>query len=268
MTIKINKLNKQIGNSGSFLSVLTDVCLTARTGHITSILGPSGCGKSTLLNIIAGLDFADCGYIDLDACVDTVKNTIYSEANTKKNLRLGNVAYMQQKDLLLPWRTVIENIALSLEIKGNNKLDSLSVATAYLADFGLVQFADNYPHSLSGGMKQRIAFLRTMLTESPIILLDEPFSSLDSLTRINLQIWFMDVISRISRTVVLVTHDVEEAVFMSDKIYVMSERPGHIENCYEVDFPRPRNTMIISDSKFMAIKSNLLRDLGVSHVIH
>ena len=246
--IDIEKVNKNIIYQGETLEVLRDIDLSIKKQEIVSIIGPSGCGKSTLLNLIAGLDNPDVG-------------SIHFQGFNQED-RLGSVSYMQQKDLLFPWRTVLENISLSLEIKGISKKDSTEICRKYLSEFQLEKFEKNLPHTLSGGMRQRVAFLRTLLTDSEILLLDEPFGALDALTRRNLYVWFMNLLENNPRTVILVTHDVEEAIFLSDRIFLLSPRPGQIELIEEVSFERPRTYEIISDPNFVNLKSRLLHQLS------
>lgn len=229
------------------LMALRDVTFSANQGEFFSIVGPSGCGKSTLLNVVAGLESADSGQISLQGD-DTAK-------------RLGQVAYMPQKDLLLPWRTVIENAALGLELTGVPRGEARERASRLLGRFGLDGFADSYPASLSGGMRQRAAFLRTILTDRDLLLLDEPFGALDALTRRSMQRWLLDIWSEWRRTVLLITHDVEEAIYLSDRVAVMSPRPGTILLEHTVDLPRPRDPAMVTDPAFVQIKRDVLTAL-------
>ena len=246
--IAIEKVNKNMIFQGQTLEVLRDINLSIKNQEIVSIIGPSGCGKSTLLNIIAGIDNPDAGTISFQGF--------------NQEERLGSVSYMQQKDLLFPWRTVLENICLSLEIKGISKKDSVEICRKYLSEFQLDKFEKNLPHTLSGGMRQRVAFLRTLLTDSEILLLDEPFGALDALTRRNLYVWFMKLLENNPRTVVLVTHDVEEAIFLSDRIILLSQRPGKVQLTEEVCFERPRTHDIIAHPDFVSLKLMLLDRLN------
>ena len=239
-------------HSGGALRVLQDVNIHADEGEIVTLIGPSGCGKSSLLNIIAGLDDPDEGLVS----VFIQGNKLVEAGN-----RLGEVGYMQQKDLLLPWRSVKENVLLGLEIKGIPRRMALKRASEEMADFGLDGFEDELPFTLSGGMRQRAAFLRTMLTEPEVLLLDEPFSSLDALNRSYLQEWLLGILEGENRTVVMVTHDVDEAIYLSDRIYVMSPRPGSILTVEAVPFSRPRDRKIIMDPSFLRLKSKILSSL-------
>ena len=224
--------------------VLAGVQLTVNPGELVSIIGPSGCGKSTLLNIIAGLDLPDAGAVELDGDPDSN--------------RLGRVGYMQQKDLLLPWRTVLDNAALGLELQGVSRRQARKRALELTSLFGLEGFEHQYPFALSGGMRQRAAFLRTMLLDQDVVLLDEPFGALDALTRVQMQEWLMELWGALKQTIILITHDVEEAILLSDRIYVLTARPAQVNMVMEVDLSRPRNFENVTDPDFIKLKSRLL----------
>ena len=242
--IKVTDVDKTISGKDKSLPVLRGVNFHVLEGEVVSILGPSGCGKTTLLNILAGLDEADTGYLNITG-VPTLQ-------------RLGSVGYMQQKDLLLPWRSVLSNAILGLEVKGISKHVARTRALDYFEDFGLSGFEYEYPFALSGGMRQRVAFIRTILLDSDVLLLDEPFSALDALSRVRLQEWFLQLMDSIPKTVVLVTHDVEEAIFLSDRIYVMSARPGEIKEIVSIPFARPRDFDVVGHDSFVQLKTQLL----------
>lgn len=216
-------------------------------GELVSLVGPSGCGKSTLLATIAGLVEPDAGEIWLDG--ERMAN------------RLGHVALMPQRDALLPWRTVLENAILAAEVAGHDTQAARERASGLLPRFGLDGFGDHYPAALSGGMRQRAAFLRTVLTERDVMLLDEPFGALDALTRRSMQEWLLDLWEELSRTILLVTHDVEEALLLSDRVAVMTARPGRIKRVESVELPRPRTPEMVSDPAFVAQKARLLAAL-------
>ncbi|MBA2454532.1 MAG: ABC transporter ATP-binding protein [Chloroflexia bacterium] len=244
--------NKQVAVHG--LSVrfgateaIRDVHLSVAEGEFVALLGPSGCGKSTLLNVIAGLIEPDSGQIELRG-IDS-------------NSRLGHLAYMPQRDALLPWRTVLDNAILGLEVAGRDRQQAREQARELLPRFGLETFGDSYPSALSGGMRQRAAFLRTVLSEQPVMLLDEPFGALDALTRRAMQEWLLDLWTDLGRTILMVTHDVEEALLLADRVAVMTARPGRIKLVEKVRLPRPRNADMIGDPEFVAQKLQLLSAL-------
>ena len=229
------------------LQVLRDVNFHAEEGEFVSIIGPSGCGKSTLLNIIAGLDSPTSGSVELHGSTD--------------RLRLGSVGYMQQKDLLMPWRSVLGNAVLGLELQGIPKKEAGERARQHLGRFGLEGFENAYPHELSGGMRQRAAFLRTVLADQEVFLLDEPFGALDALNRTQIHQWLTGLWESMQKTIVLVTHDVDEAILLSDRVYVMTARPGRMKMVQSVDLPRPRSIDVLSTPAFMALKSALLTSI-------
>lgn len=242
--IRADSVYKSYVIDGKREPVLSGVNLTVDPGELVSIIGPSGCGKSTLLNIIAGLDLPDAGIVEFDG--DPIVN------------RLGKVGYMQQKDLLLPWRTVLDNAALGLEIQGVSRRQARKRALELTSLFGLEGFEHQYPFALSGGMRQRAAFLRTMLLDQEVVLLDEPFGALDALTRVQMQEWLMELWSTLKKTIILITHDVEEAILLSDRVYVLTARPAEINMVMEIDLPRPRDFRNVTDSDFIQLKTRLL----------
>lgn len=226
------------------LPILRDVDLFAREGEFVTIIGPSGCGKSTLLNVIAGLEDPSTGTIRFDG--------------RPADRRIGTVAYMPQKDLLMPWRTVLDNTILGLEILGVPKPEARKRAASLFELFGLQGFENAYPATLSGGMRQRAAFLRTVLADRPIMLLDEPFGALDALTRSNMQEWLLKLWDGLRKTILFITHDVEEALLLSDRIYVLTARPGRVKMALEVDLPRPRDYGMVTSDRFSRLKADLL----------
>ena len=246
--VEVENLSRAVGQGEDGLKILYDVNFYANQGEIISIVGPSGCGKSTFLNILAGLDQPDRGIVSI--------------SGIQSGDLLGNVGYMQQKDLLLPWRNVLGNVILGLEVQGVPKKEAQIRAEEFMEDFGLSGFENNYPNSLSGGMKQRAAFLRTMLTDKTVFLLDEPFSSLDALNRASLQQWLLNLLSGfMDKTIVMVTHDVEEALLLSDRVYVMTSRPGTMQKVVESPFQKPRNRNIVNTAEFTRLKSDILSSL-------
>jgi ABC-type nitrate/sulfonate/bicarbonate transport system ATPase subunit len=213
-----------------------------------AIVGPSGCGKSTVLRILAGLVVPTRGEA-------TVEGQI-------ANGRPGLAAYQPQRDLLLPWRRVIDNATLGAEVAGVPRERARRDAESRLARFGLAGFERAWPAALSGGMRQRAALLRTFLVPRPVLLLDEPFGALDAITRRAMQEWLEEVWTLDGRTVLLVTHDVEEALLLADRIVVMSARPGRIVDDVTVTFERPRRGALVTEPAFVATKRRLLDALA------
>ena len=242
--IRVSALCKTLYPDGRALPVLDGVDFHARRGEFVSIIGPSGCGKSTLLNIIAGLDSPTSGELALDGAVGAD--------------RLGTVGYMQQKDLLMPWRSVLGNAILGLEIQGVPKREAVARAREHLARFGLDGFESAYPHELSGGMRQRAAFLRTALAGNDVFLLDEPFGALDALNRSRIHRWLTGIWESMNKTIALVTHDVDEAILLSDRVYVMTARPGSMKMVRRVDMARPRAADAATSPEFVRLKADLL----------
>lgn len=236
--------------SGPF-QALAPVTLSVTPGKFVSLIGPSGCGKSTLFNIIAGLLQPTGGKVFIDGAEAT--GTI------------GRVGYMLQKDLLLPWRTVLDNVILGMEIQGVRLGEARERAHPLLRRYGLGGFEHHYPAALSGGMRQRAALLRTLLFDTDVILLDEPFGALDAQTKLYMQEWLLGLWADFGKTVVFVTHDVEEAIYLSDEMHVMATRPGRIVETIAVPIPRPRRRHATLDPDFIAIKERCLELLAVGH---
>jgi ABC-type nitrate/sulfonate/bicarbonate transport system ATPase subunit len=216
------------GRRGAELTALEALDLTVRAGEVVGIVGPSGCGKSTLLELIAGLQEADGG-------------TVEAGGETVAARRLEACALMPQRDLLLPWRDALGNAGLALEAHGVSARAARERAAPLFERFGLADFERARPAALSGGMRQRVAFVRTLLPGRPLLLLDEPFAALDAITRAEMQQWLADALAAEPRTVVLVTHDVEEALYLSDRVVVLSPRPGRVVAELDVALPRPRD---------------------------
>jgi ABC-type nitrate/sulfonate/bicarbonate transport system ATPase subunit len=214
-----------VGHAFGELEVIDHVSLRVDPGEILGLVGPSGCGKSTLLELIAGL-------------LEPARGTISVNGFEWPASRLRQVALLPQRDLLLPWMSAIDNAALALRNRGESRADARAAAHPLFERFGLAGFERARPAELSGGMRQRVAFLRTLLAGKPLLLLDEPFASLDALTRAEMQEWLAGAIAAEPRTLVLVTHDVEEALYLCDRVAVLSRRPARVVD--ELSGPAPR----------------------------
>ena len=241
---------KVLGVSKSFDGerVIQDIHIELQEGELVSLLGISGGGKTTLFNVIAGLSLPDQGQVLLDGRDITG--------------RPGNVSYMLQKDLLLPYRTIVDNVALPLLIKGAGKKEAREKASAYFSQFGLEGTEMKYPGQLSGGMRQRAALLRTYLFSADVALLDEPFSALDMLTKGAVHSWYLDVMERIRLSTLFITHDIDEAILLSDRIYLLTGKPGRITGELVIKEPRPRRKDFNLTEEFLGYKREILRRLG------
>ena len=246
MSIEIKNINKSFDGRGKNLSVLEEISLTIDDGELVCLLGPSGCGKTTLLRLIAGLDQPTSGEI--------IANGELVEKPS------GDRAVIFQQYSLFPWLTVIQNVTFGLEISGGSKEENIRAAERYLKSVGLLEFKDSYPHELSGGMKQRVAIIRSLLNHSPILLMDEPFSALDMQNRHKLQEQLIGVWKRFENTIVFVTHDVDEAVYLADKIVIMDKNPGKIANIINVDIERPRKR---ESEEFIALQESIVENLDM-----
>ena len=247
--IELRHVSKIFSGTDRAVPALKDVSFKVMPGEFVTIIGASGSGKSTLFNLCVGLLEPDDGEILIDG--------------EKPENRAGMVGYMPQRDLLLPWRSVLNNVLIPLEIQGIPKRDSRQNALEMLPHFGLESFENEYPSALSGGMRQRAALMRTWLTGRSTLLLDEPFGALDALTRKELQNWLLRVWQEFGRTVMFITHDVEEAVFLADLVIVLSARPGEIKRELKIDLPRPRRQRMIAEPAFGILVRELLDELGV-----
>ena len=252
-TVEITGLYKSYKTENRELPVLNGVDLQAEAGEFISIVGPSGCGKSTLFRIIAGLEKDYTGTV----CISG------ADIRTKR----PRLAYMLQKDLLLPWRTVWQNIILPLELTGALKETDTEYLKGMASEFGLLPFLEAWPDELSGGTRQRAALLRTWLMEGEVMLLDEPFGALDALTRYHMQDWLTEVWENHKKTVLFITHDIEEAIYLSDRVYVMSSRPGRLTGSIQTGFDRPRKREMLYTAEFLSFKRELMSMLGEYHQV-
>lgn len=246
--IQISGVSKIFRRDGQEVSAMKETNLSIEEGRFVSIIGPSGCGKSTLFNIIAGLTPPSTGEVIADG------RNIVGKA--------GYVGYMLQKDMLLPWRTILDNIILGMEIRGVPRKEAVDRALPLMEKYGLKGFDKHYPKELSGGMRQRAALLRTLLYDRDIILLDEPFGALDAQTRLAMQNWLLQIWADFRKTVLFVTHDIDEAIYLSDDIYVFSSRPGRIKSKITVTMERPRKTEDMTSPAFMDLKHHLMELLS------
>src|SRR3954447_1218837 len=217
------------------VEALAGVSLRAAPGEVVAVVGPSGCGKSTLLELVCGLLAPDAGAVDAQRAV-----------------------LMPQRDLLLPWASALDNAGLALRVAGASRREARAAAAPVFAGFGLAGFERARPDELSGGMRQRVSFLRTLLAGAPVLCLDEPFASLDAISRAEMQAWLAGALAREPRTVLLVTHDVEEAVVLADRVIVLSPRPGRVVAELEVGSPRPRKP---TDPAVVALRERALEAL-------
>ena len=231
--ITLKNIEKNFNN----IKVLKNISINIEKGEFVSLIGPSGCGKSTIFNIISGLIPQDSGEIYVN----------------------GTIGYMQQKDLLLPWKTIMDNVALPLTIKGVDKKTRENKVKKYLPIVGLEGYEKNYPSQLSGGMRQRASFLRTLMASEDIMLLDEAFASLDSITKSKMQMWLLDMKNRLNNTILLITHDIDEALLLSDRIYVLSSKPATIKKEIILDFNTANKRERILSSKTLKLKEEILK---------
>lgn len=246
-SIELRAVSKSFRRRRDSVHVLHDIDFEAYPGEFVSVIGPSGCGKSTLFSLIAGLTDADSGSITIDGRPLTPSGHA--------------VAYMPQKDMLLPWRTIIDNAILPLEIQGVPKPEARRKVEQYFKPFGLDGFQGAHPYELSGGMRQRAALMRTVVQERPLMLLDEPFGALDSLTRLDMQDFLLQVWQEFKHTIVFITHDIREAIYLADRIYVMTARPARVRMVAEVTLPRPRRADMVALPEFAQLESDLLAAL-------
>ena len=239
-TLEIKNVTISFGGE----AVIKDINISLAEGELVSLLGKSGSGKTTLFNIISGLSKPDTGQVLLKG--EDITNST------------GNVSYMLQKDLLLPFRTIEDNVALPLLMNGMKKKEAREKVSPYFEEFGLEGTQKDYPAQLSGGMRQRAALLRTYMFSKDVALLDEPFSALDTFTKSQMHSWYLDVMEKIQLTTLFVTHDIDESILLSDRIYLLTGRPGVIEDEIIIDEPRPRGEEFLLSQNFLDHKKKIL----------
>ena len=242
--LQVKDISKSFGQE----KIIENISLELREGEIVSLLGVSGGGKTTLFNIIAGLSEPDSGEVTLDG----------SDIIGKP----GSVSYMLQKDLLLPYYTVIDNVALPLIVGGMDKKQAREKAGSYFEEFGLSGTEKKYPAQISGGMKQRAALLRTYLFSEKVALLDEPFSALDMMTKSAVHEWYLDVMEKIKLSTLFITHDIDEAILLSDRIYLLTGKPGTITKEIIINQPKPRAKDFNLSEEFLEYKREIITHLG------
>lgn len=224
--------------------IIDDISIELREGELVSLLGTSGGGKTTLFNVISGLHEPDQGNVYIDG-----------EDVTGQS---GHVSYMLQKDLLLPYKTIEDNVSLPLILKGVKKQEAREKVGQYFEEFGIAGTQKKYPHQLSGGMRQRAALLRTYMFSSEVALLDEPFSALDTLTKREMHKWYLKVMDRIKLSTLFITHDIDEAILLSDRIYLLTGTPGMITHMIEIKENKPRDTEFALTEEFLEYKKKIL----------
>lgn len=241
--LKVDHVSKSFDGE----EIIQNISLKLQEGEIVSLLGVSGGGKTTLFNIISGLSQPDEGAVYLN-----------EENITGKP---GNVSYMLQKDLLLPYRNILDNVALPLIVQGMKQADARKKASAYFSQFGLKGTEHKYPSEVSGGMKQRAALLRTYLFSEKVALLDEPFSALDMLTKRAVHEWYLDIMEKIRLSTLFITHDIDEAILLSDRIYLLTGKPGRLTKEICIKEPKPRRKDFHLSEQFLAYKKEIISHL-------
>ncbi len=241
-SLELQQLEVTVGTERRLLDSLS---LHIKTGSFSTFIGPSGIGKSTLFRVLAGLHPESSGRV-------LVAGTPLSAAQ-----RVGNLIYMPQQDELFPWLTAAQNAALGLRVRGQDRRSAEAIVAQSLTRFGLTAAASRYPEQLSGGMRQRVALMRTLLPDAQIVLLDEPFSALDRMTRTDMQTWLLDIWEQQRRTVLMITHDIEEAILLADEVYVWPAGAQATMQRVPIPFARPRTRTLVFDPSFVAIRRHL-----------
>ncbi|WP_158808584.1 ABC transporter ATP-binding protein [Beijerinckia sp. L45] len=247
--LSIRGMRKSFERKKVITPVLADISFDIYERDFVSVIGPSGCGKTTVFNIIAGLLESDAG-------------TMVYRGETVSSLR-GRIGYMMQKDLLFPWRTVLQNVLLGLQVRGTPLKAAEDTAREYLARFGLTGFENAFPATLSGGMRQRVALIRTLIMDPDILLLDEPFSALDYQTRLYLEGVLLDAVALFNKTVILITHDIDEAVALSKRVVVLSGRPTSVKAEHVIEIDRRTPIDARSDPRFSDYFHTLCGELDI-----
>jgi len=242
--LEVKGLSKTFTTGKRSKQVLADISLSVKEGEFVSLIGPSGSGKSTLFHIIGGLEKATSG-------------EVYMAGQRVEPLERGRIAYMPQQASLLPWLTVAGNVEMALEIAGVDRKQARQMTQEWLAKVGLEGEAQAYPHALSGGMQQRVSFLRALLSPQRLMCLDEPFGALDALTRLHMQTWLLSLWEADRRSVLFITHSIEEALLLSDRIIVLTNSPAHVARELEVPFSRPRGEELWLDPLFNEMKQEI-----------
>jgi NitT/TauT family transport system ATP-binding protein len=244
--LELKNLSREVpGRNGEPFVIFKDIDLTVRDGEFVSIVGPSGCGKTTMLRVINGLLAPSAGQIFVDG---------KEQKGADGELVMG---FVFQGAALLPWRTSLNNVMLGLEGRGKNSAGAQALARKYLDMVGLSGFEQHYPHELSGGMQQRVNLARALAIEPKILLMDEPFAALDAQTRSFMQLELLRIWSQTKKTVIFVTHMISEAILLSDRVIVFSNRPGRIRAEFAVPLPRPRDMEIKSDRRFVELENTV-----------
>lgn len=243
MKLETRQITKVYGEK----HIIEDISLHLEEGEIVGLLGASGVGKTTLFHVISGLVKPDSGSVWLDGQEITGKP--------------GNISYMLQKDLMMPYKTIIDNVSLPLRIQGKKKQEAIAMAQRHFSEFGLGGTEKKYPSQLSGGMRQRAALLRTYLASQGVALLDEPFSALDAITKRKMHHWYLEIMEQIQLSTIFITHDIDEAILLSDRIYLMTGHPGKLTKEIRIEEPKPRREAFMLSAEFIQYKREIMDSL-------
>ena len=235
MKIKAHNINKVYDSTNGKITALENFSLEVKDGEFVCLVGPSGCGKSTFLRILAGLEPASSGSIEIAQTPNSTKP-------------VNNVVF--QEYAIFPWKTVINNVSFGLQMRGIAKKQRMEIASSWLERVGLSKFANYYPAQLSGGMKQRVSIARALANDPEVLLMDEPLGALDAQTRTVLQVELLRIWEEHRKTVVYITHSIEEAILLGDRVIIMTAQPGRLKKSFEIDIPRPRNIEVTATPEF------------------